>query len=42
MIDLLRLRQDPENIIALIRKKDPSFDGARLYNLDEEVRKTKN
>lgn len=41
MIDLVRLRQDPESVIALIRKKDPSFDGARLYNLDEEVRRLK-
>ncbi len=41
MIDLLRLRQDPQLIIALIKKKDPSFDGMRLYTLDEEVRRLK-
>ncbi len=41
MIDLTRLRQDPQLISALIKKKDPSFDGLRLFTLDEEVRKLK-
>lgn len=41
MIDLTRLRQDPQTIVALIKKKDPAFDGMRLYTLDEEVRKLK-
>ena len=41
MIDLTRLRQDPAPLIELLKKKDPTFDGARLYQLDEEVRKLK-
>lgn len=41
MIDLSRLRQDPKLILSLLKKKDPSFDGERLYTLDEEVRKIK-
>lgn len=41
MIDLTRLRSNPKATIALIKKKDPSFDGERLHFLDEEVRKYK-
>lgn len=38
MIDLELLRNDPEGIIALLRKKDPHFDGRRLFELDAGVR----
>ncbi len=38
MIDLQRLRTEPEKTIALLQKKDPSFDGKRLYDLDVQVR----
>ena len=38
MIDLHRLRTDPQGILALIKKKDPSFDGEKLLLLDKEVR----
>lgn len=41
MIDLQRLRQDPRNTIDLLKKKDPSFNGERLFELDEVVRKLK-
>ena len=41
MIDLSRLRQDPQLIVSLLKKKDPSFDGMLLYALDEEVRRLK-
>ncbi|MBA2306797.1 serine--tRNA ligase [Candidatus Dependentiae bacterium] len=41
MIDLGRLRREPELVIGLLKKKDPSFDGERLKLLDEEVRKLK-
>lgn len=39
MIDLGLLRENPEHIIALLRKKEPSFDTSKLYDLDVEVRK---
>lgn len=52
MIDLELLRNDPEGTIALLRKKDPSFDARRMFELDagvrsvrlavEEVRRQKN
>ena len=38
MIDLHRLRNEPDTIISLIQKKDPSFDGKALLALDEQVR----
>ena len=41
MIDLHCLRQDPKGVVALLKKKDPSFDAQRLVVLDEEVRKLK-
>ncbi|MBA3954130.1 serine--tRNA ligase [Candidatus Dependentiae bacterium] len=41
MIDLELLRQKPEEIKALMRKKDPSFDGEKLYQLDEKLRHLK-
>ena len=37
MIDLHLLRKDPQKIIDLIQKKDPSFDGQLLYDLDRKV-----
>lgn len=39
MIDLNLLRNQPETIIALIKSKEPSFDIARLIELDEKVRR---
>lgn len=41
MIDLVRLRHDPQQVIAILKRKDPSFDGERLAQLDEQVRKIK-
>lgn len=38
MIDLELLRNDPEKVIALLRKKDPNFGGQRLFELDTAVR----
>ena len=38
MIDLARLRKDPETVIALLEKKEPSCQARRLYTLDEQVR----
>ncbi len=38
MIDLGLLRNQPEHIISLIEKKDPSFDGKKLFDLDSRVR----
>ncbi len=39
MIDLDLLRNNSEKIIALLKTKDPSFDGQRLFDLDQELRK---
>lgn len=39
MIDLGLLREQPERIIGLIKRKDPSFDAQKLYNLDVQLRK---
>lgn len=41
MIDLALLREDTQAVIACIHKKDPSFDGKRLAELDAHVRKFK-
>ena len=41
MIDLTRLRHDPQGVLALLKKKDPTFDGQRLLALDQEVRQVK-
>lgn len=41
MIDLALLREQPEIIIALLKKKDPQFDGERLLELDKKVRATR-
>lgn len=38
MIDLALLRDEPERVIALLKKKDPSFDIQRLHELDSQVR----
>jgi seryl-tRNA synthetase len=38
MIDLMQLREFPDAIIAALAKKDPSYDGKRLYHLDCQVR----
>lgn len=38
MIDLALLREQPEHVIELLNKKEPSFDAKRLYELDKEVR----
>jgi seryl-tRNA synthetase len=38
MIDLARLRKDPEAVIALLEKKEPSCQARRLYDLDEQLR----
>lgn len=39
MIDLARLRTEPERIVDLLKKKEPSFDAAALVDLDQSVRK---
>ena len=39
MIDLGLLREQPERIISLIKRKDPSYDAQRLYDLDVQLRK---
>ena len=38
MINLTLLREEPQRITDLIKKKDPSYDVARLIALDEQVR----
>ncbi len=38
MIDLGLLRKEPAKIIALLKKKDPSYDAQRLVDLDAQVR----
>lgn len=38
MIDLGLLRKNPQATIALINRKDPSFDAHKLYSLDMQVR----
>lgn len=38
MINLTLLREEPQRITALIKKKDPSFDVAQLIDLDVQVR----
>lgn len=37
MIDLSLLRTQPEHIIAQLQRKDPLFDGKKLYELDQTV-----
>lgn len=41
MIDLVRLRHDPEGVSSLLKKKDPTFEVDRLITLDEELRRLK-
>ncbi len=41
MIDLEQLRKHPEQIIARLHAKDPSFDGQLLYDLDIQLRDTR-
>jgi seryl-tRNA synthetase len=41
MIDLHRLRSDPKDVLAQLRRKDPTFDGLKLFELDEAARKLK-
>src|SRR5438876_404664 len=41
MIDLHILREQPEHILGLLEKKEPSFPGKRLYELDTLVRAAK-
>lgn len=38
MIDLHRLRTQSKETIALLLKKEPSFDGQKLFELDTQVR----
>lgn len=38
MINLTLLREEPQRITDLIKKKDPSYDVASLIKLDEQVR----
>ena len=38
MIDLSLLREQPERIISLIKRKDPSYNAQRLYDLDAQLR----
>lgn len=38
MINLTWLREDPKRVIALIKKKEPTFDVERMYELDEKLR----
>ena len=41
MIDLMWLRKNPEEVMDLIARKDPSFDSKKLYDLDATVRQLK-
>lgn len=38
MIDLQLLRDEPQKTLSLIARKDPSFKGQELYELDKRVR----
>lgn len=38
MIDLALLREYPDVVIALLKKKDPSYDTQALFDLDEQLR----
>ena len=39
MIDLNLLREQPERIIGLLKRKDPTFDAQKLYDWDIQLRK---
>jgi len=38
MIDLILLRENPELVMASLKKKDPSYDIEKLISLDKEIR----
>lgn len=38
MIDLNILREQPERIIGLLKRKEPNFDAQKLYDLDVKIR----
>ena len=38
MINLGQLREEPEKISALIKRKDPLFDAEQLYETDKRLR----
>ncbi len=38
MIDLNLLREQPERIISLLKRKDPAFDAQKLYDWDLQLR----
>ncbi len=38
MIDLALLREYPDVVIALLKKKDPSYDTQALFDVDEQLR----
>lgn len=38
MINLALLRDNPEHVIAIIKKKEPEYNAHRLYELDQQVR----
>jgi seryl-tRNA synthetase len=38
MIDLGLLREQPEQVISLIKRKDPAYDAQRLYDWDVKLR----
>lgn len=39
MLDLRRIRSDPEGVLARLRRRNPALDISRLLALDEERRK---
>lgn len=39
MIDLGLLREQPERVISLLKRKEPAYDAQRLYDLDIRLRK---
>lgn len=41
MIDLHRLRTEPDLVLGLLKKKDPSFDGKKLLELDKQTKDLK-
>lgn len=41
MIDLALLRSNPDHVLAILKRKAPDFDGARLLELDARVRSLK-
>ena len=41
MIDLVLLREKPDYVIGLLKKKEPKFDAQKLFDLDAQVRSLK-